>query len=63
MEPKYIISVKVSAMMVLGLKLWSSDTTLRTSTKISVENVTVTISRNEFSKNMNENVIKTVPDY
>ena len=48
--------------MVLGLKLWSSETTLRTSTRINVEKVTVTISRNEFSKKMNENVIRMVPD-
>ena len=62
MEPKYIISVKQRAIMVLGLKLWSSETTLRTSTRINVEKVTVTISRNEFSKKMNENVIRMVPD-
>lgn len=60
-EPKYITRVKTKAIIVLYLKLWSSDTTFKTSTKINVEKVTVTISMNELSKNRNENVMRTVP--
>lgn len=60
-EPKYITRVKTRAIIVLYLKLWSSDTTFKTSTKIKVEKVTVTISMNELSKNRNENVMRTVP--